>query len=451
MKFKFFTSWQTASTNQRIFIATVVVMLVSLGARLTTAARELIVAGYFGTSEEVDAFLIALLLPMFAVNVFAGSFSTSVMPTYIETRDNSGPAEAQKLFSSVMALGILFLIVTTFILMWLGPILLPLLGTGFTPETIALAQSLFYWLLPILILSGTGHLYATAINAGEKFAGVALVPAITPICASATLVIMMDRWNIHALAIGTVIGTTIELAVLAWMAKQQNILSLPKWSGMTSKLQSIMRQYGTMVAGAFLMSSTVLIDQAMAAMLDPGSLATLNYANKVVAMILGIGAMALGTVVLPHFSRMVAERDWTGIQHTFKTFTKLIIIVCTPITILLFIFSEDITHILFERGAFNAGDTSLVGEVQAFYVIQIPFYVLSILTVRLISSLKANHILMWGAFISLPLNILLNYYFMQWMGISGIALSTTCVYAISFLYLTFMLIRFLSAGTHHGR
>lgn len=428
-----------------------VLVVMTGGAKLTVAAKELVVAGYFGTGEVVDAFLIAFLLPMFAINVLVGSFSAAMMPTYIHTRDGAGVVAAQRLFSSVMTLGILFLITAAVVLAALAPVLLPLLGSGFSAQTMALTQSLFYWLLPVLVLTGIGHLYATAMNASERFATVALAPAITPICAVVVLVLLVDKWGIHALAGGTVLGAAIELTILAKAATRRDVPLLPRWSGMTDELRVVIGQYAPMVAGAFLMSGTVLVDQAMAAMLEPGSVATLNYANKVVALILGIGAMALGTAVLPHFSRMVADEDWAGVRHTFRTYARLIVLISVPITAVLFLFSESIIGMLFERGAFSTEDTNVVSQVQAFYVLQVPFYILGILTVRLISSLKANHILMWGAVISLPLNILLNYIFIQWMGVSGIALSTACVYVVSLLYLTIMLATKLRAGEHRDR
>ena len=77
---------------------------------LISAARELVVAGYFGTGEAVDAFLIAFLLPTFAISVLAGAFSAAMMPTYIHTRDFAGVVAARRLFSSAMILGIVLLI-----------------------------------------------------------------------------------------------------------------------------------------------------------------------------------------------------------------------------------------------------------------------------------------------------------------------------------------------------
>lgn len=106
-----------------------------------------------------------------------------------------------------------------------------------------------------------------------------------------------------------------------------------------------------------------------------------------------------------------------------------------PLTLGLLYFSEPLVRVLFERGAFTAADTHLVAKVQTLFLLHIPFYTLSILLVRLISSLQANHLLMWGAVISLVINIVLNYVLGLWLGVAGIALSTSVVYLVSFCYL----------------
>jgi putative peptidoglycan lipid II flippase len=90
---------------------------------------------------------------------------------------------------------------------------------------------------------------------------------------------------------------------------------------------------------------------------------------------------------------------------------------------------------MFERGAFGAEATLVVGGARALYLIQMPFYLMGIVLVRLVSALKANHLVMWGSALSVVVNIALNYAFMQWLGVSGIALSTTVVYVVSFCFL----------------
>ncbi|MEO1855892.1 MAG: lipid II flippase MurJ, partial [Rubritalea sp.] len=396
-QFSRWNTWQGLSTNRRIFSAMLVVGMMTGFAKLAMVARELVIASFFGTGSEVDALLIAFMLPMFAVSVLAGSFSSAVMPTYIQIKSSKGEEAAKQLFSSLLALAIPFLIIVTFVLALSAPLMLPIIGSGFSFETQALTLSLFYWLLPVFALSGINRLFATVINAGEQFAAVALMPGITPICAVISLLVFFDTWGIHALVLGTAVGAFVEVLVLAKVADQSGIPLLPRWDGMTDDLRKVVNQYSPMVAGAFLMSSTVVVDQAMAAMLEPGSVATLNYGSNMVLFPLSLASLALGTVVFPHFSRMVSLDDFDGIRNTLKIYSRLILLITVPGSLLLFYFSEQLVVLVFQRGAFTEKNTHIVAVVQSYYSLQMPFFLTSSLMVRLISSFKKNHFLMRGA------------------------------------------------------
>jgi putative peptidoglycan lipid II flippase len=180
-----------------------------------------------------------------------------------------------------------------------------------------------------------------------------------------------------------------------------------------------------MAAGLVLTSSSWAIGQAMATTLPAGSVASLNYGNKVVAMITEVGSMSLATAVLPHFSVMVARHDWTAIRRTIRVYVRLIILGMVPATLILILLSTTIVRLLFERGAFTEADTSLVARIQDLYLLQVPFVMLGMLFVRLASSLQRNQILLVGAVITLPLNVVLNITLMRLLGVAGIALSTS--------------------------
>jgi len=205
-----------------------------------------------------------------------------------------------------------------------------------------------------------------------------------------------------------------------------------------------------MAAGALLMSGTEVVDQSMAAMLGPGSVAALSYGNRVVSLIIGIGSLSLSTAIFPYFSRMVAANDWAGVRATVKTYARLIVLITVPITLALVYFSNPIVGLLFERGAFTAGDAHLVGRVQALYLLQTPFYFLGIMGVRLLSALKMNHILMGISAINLFTNIVANYVFMRYLDLPGISLSTSLVYFISAILIYLFLRSRLKTGGVHG-
>jgi putative peptidoglycan lipid II flippase len=260
-----------------------------------------------------------------------------------------------------------------------------------------------------------------------------------PLATIAMLLLTGRAWGIYALAVGALSGYVIEAGLLGWGLKGNGFCLIPHWHGSDHAFRKVMKQYIPVVGGALLMCGTMLVDQSMAAMLGPGSVATLNYGGKALTVILGIGSVSLSTAVFPHFSHMAAASDWTGIRHTLKTYTYLILLVTIPLTFALVYFSEPVVRLLFERGAFTSVDTLRVSQVQALFLLQLPFYFLGILIVRLISSLNMNHILMQGAIINLFLKIVFNYFFMQRLGVAGIALSTALMYVVSFMYCSLIL------------
>ena len=198
------------------------------------------------------------------------------------------------------------------------------------------------------------------------------------------------------------------------------------------------------------MGSTSLVGQSMAAMLGPGSVSVLAYGSKITALILGVGSIAISTAVLPHFSRMVARAEWDSVRHTLMTYARLIVVITLPVMFILIYFSEPLVRVLFQRGAFTEADTVLVAWVQGLFLLQIPVYVLGMLLVRLISALQANRILMWGAGINLLFNIVCNYFLMKWLGVGGLALSTSLMYLVSTGFLLIMALRLMNGTSKNA-
>ena len=406
---------------------------------LASTVKELVVARQFGTGDTIDALLIAFLLPSYAINVLAGSCSTALVPTLVQVRENEGQEKAQQLLSGVMIWNTAVLALVSILLALTASFTLPILGSGFGIAKLELTRSLFFVLLPILVISGFRMTWTAVLNAYDRFALAALSPGMTTLVTIALVLFMGRAWGIYTLAVGTLSGYAIEAGLLGWGLRRNGFCLTPRWHGWNHALRKVINQYIPVVAGALLMCGTMLVDQSMAAMLGAGSVATLNYGGKVVTLILGIGSVSLSTAVFPHLSRMVAVYDWAGIRHTLKTYTYLILVVTIPLTLILVGFSKPLVYLLFERGAFTSIDTWRVSQVQVLFFLQLPFYFLGILTVRLISSLNMNHILMQAAIINLFLKIVFNYFLMQRLGSAGIALSTTLVYAVSFIYCSAML------------
>ena len=97
------------------------------------------------------------------------------------------------------------------------------------------------------------------------------------------------------------------------------------------------------------------------------------------------------------------------------------------IALAMFISSEFLISLLFERNEFKPEDTQFVFPIQQMFVLQIPFYAVGIIFNRFLTSINKNNFLVISSIISLALNIALNTVLIDLMGVSGLALATSIV------------------------
>ncbi len=433
----------SGSVNSRIFGAAIVVAMGTTLVKILAIAKELVVAYQFGTAQELDAYLIALTIPSFLLNIIAGSFNSALIPTYIKVRDREGIKAAQKLFSGATIWSIGLLTIATFIMLASAPLYLPRLIAGFSADKLALTYQLLWAIAPMILLTGVGTIWGAVLNAGERFALVSLVQMITP---TITVIFLFSShsWGVFNLVAGMVGGQLIEMAIVGTVLTKQGFSLRLKWYGFNEHLREVASQYAPAIVGSFLMCSTGLVDRSMAAMLPSGSVAALDYGNRIVTLPIIIASTALSTAVMPYFSKMVASDDWHSIRNSLKHYLMLIFAGSVPLTGFIILFSEPIVRLMLQRGSFTAEDARVVAQIQSCFAIQVPFYIGCMLVVRLISAMRKNHILIVGSAFNLAINIGLNYLFMNWLGVAGIALSTSFVYVFSFLFLLVFVLRNLN-------
>jgi putative peptidoglycan lipid II flippase len=444
MKLPFFRKTGPDTTNRKIFRAAVIIGCLGLVAKLAATVKELIIARSFGRGDEIDAFLIAFLLPSFILNIGMSALGYALVPVFVETRQKGGIEAAQRLFSSMMLLGCVALAGIAAILGLLAPLYLPFLGHSFSAAKLELTRKLLYWLLPWIIFSGISTLSSSVLNATEKFALPALTPMLMPLVTIFLIIFGSHRWGTFTLAAGAVAGGAVEAMLLLHILARHGVRLSLRWHGFDARVRSVLAQYVPMLTGSVLMGSTLVVDQSMAAMLPSGSVAALAYGNRVINAVLSVAVLALSTATLPYFAQMVAAKDWAGCRHTLKRYSVLVVAATVPFTLLVIAFSRPIVKLLFQRGAFTAADTELVSSVQICYAVQIPFFVCSILFVRFITAVRRNDVLMYASGINLVLDVILNLVLMRVWHAAGIALSTSIMYGISFLMISLWTVRFLS-------
>jgi len=433
----------SGSTNRQVFRAATTIAILTSIAKLAAVAKELLVARRFGTGATIEAFLVAVLIPMLAVNIISSSLSIALIPTYINVREREGKDAAQRLLSGITVWALLLLGAMTVLILAGSRIYLPWIASGFNQRKLDLSLQLLVIVSPLIVLSGIANIWGAILNAGERFALVALVPIVTPTIT--VIVLFIQRNSIVALPVGMVLGAALEMILLGVALRLRGISLRPRWHGLTSDLRLVGKQFGPRVGASALRSGSVVVDRALAATAAPGSVAALNYGNRVVITLLSIIGAALGSAITPYYSKMIANNDWRGVRHTLRRYLLLLFLASIPIVLILTFLSVPVTQFIFERGSFRAKDTQLVAQIQAVYALQIPFYLANVLVSRLLSSFLASQVTFWAAVLNVTLNVVLDILFIKMMGVPGIALATSCASVATFVFLLYQTVKILRA------
>lgn len=439
---------QAASpANRRIAWSLVLITALMFVSRVIDTGRELVVANSFGLSDVVDAYVLAFMVPKFFITMVADSFAVAFLPSYVAAREHNGLRAARELLGKAtvrLSLALLLIIVT---LIAMKPIVLDLLAPSFSSETIALTATLYFLLLPVLLLTGCSRLWAMILNAAERYTLTSLAPAMVPLIGIIFLVAAAEQFGIQALAIGTVVGSLIELVILGsrvWSFESNSTSVAPT---VRLPLRRTSQGWWPLAVSAGLMASTIPVDQYMASSLGSGNVSALVFGTRLVMFIVGISSMALSATLFPRFSTLAVSGHWDELSRLLRTWTKVVAVVSVPATLALMILSPLIVRTLFERGDFSSHATSVVAGVQALYLIQLPFYIVSTLCVRVLNSLGCNRWLAGVATVNVVLNVVGNLALMPLLGVSGIALSTSIVYASSTIILFLIARKYLARRT----
>jgi len=444
------TAWRQAPVTKRIANTIFVVGAATLLLKVASAGRELTVAYHLGTSDAIDAFVIAFLAPSFVISAPIAAFVDAVTPTFIRVREREGEAAAARLAANALAAALVLLLASVLLLALLSGPIVGLLGSGFSAEKSALTLRLFHLLLPVVVLQGVCLLWGGLINCVRRFALVALVPLATPLLSVALLLAFEERLGVDALVAGAVGGAALELALLAAGARRLGLPCRPRWHGLDAPSRAVAGYYLPAVLGSLMASGATLVDQAMAAMLDPGSVARLSYGVKLIAFALSLSAAPLATAIFPHVAELLARGDRREVRRTCLGWAGLVFAIGVPTAGLIALLSAPIVRLVFERGAFTAADTAAVAPILACYALQIPFYLAGIIGARILGALCHYRALALISTSNFVLNIVLNLLLLRLLGLPGIALATSLVYVTSSVMIAFLVWPHLSERREGG-
>ena len=395
--------------------------------KLAGAAKEMTIAWRYGVSATVDAYVFVFNLVSWPVSVWFSILTVVLLPLAARLRCDT-PNDLSRFRAELLGFTLL-LGIGLGLLAWLGlPFLLREGWMGLSGPALEQALKMTGSLVLLVPLGTILSLFSAWLLAGGHYRNTLFeaIPSLTLLVA----LLLPPSWIPEPLLWGTVAGFALHAAALGASLRCRGELPAPRFAQRSPAWQFFWASIGIMALGQVLSSLTNLVDQFFAAGLNEGALSTLSYANRILSLILGLGATAISRATLPVFSKAIAQ-DGTQVTALALRWSKWMLIFGMAVLMVSWLFAPWAVRMLFERGAFTAHDSQAVTRVLRCTLIQVLFYFPGLVLVSALAAQRRYVLIALSGTINLLCKLPLAFVLVQQFGLYGLVLSTVLMCAMS--------------------
>jgi putative peptidoglycan lipid II flippase len=353
----------------------------TLASRLLGFVRDSMIAALLGTGAVADAFLVAFQLVNVVRRLLSeGALNAALVPAWLRLRDAEGAAAAARFAGRVLGTVSAALIAVTALIGLAMPFVVTVLAPGFAGrDALQFAVEDARLMLPYLAFAGPVTVMLALASAQSRFALTAFSPVLFNIALIAVmiaLIVSQRDASFAALALAATVGAAGLLQLLVLVLRRGDDTAAPLRVSFDAEMRGFLaRALPGMIASAA--PQLLIVAGAIVASASPSAVSWLYFANRLIELPLGIVGVAMGTVLIPELTRALQGGDNATIAHAESRALELAVGLALPATLGLIVLSTPIVRLLFEHGAFTAGDTRATAQALIWLALGLPAQVLA--------------------------------------------------------------------------
>jgi putative peptidoglycan lipid II flippase len=407
----------------RVFAGT---LPLNVGVQALSFAAWAAFAHVLGAGTETDAYLLGLSVPALAYGIMLTAIRVGVIPGLTEEvakSDAAGTRAANELFAAAVIASAAIGFAIAAIAVAAAPLVL-------RPDAdlIFRTRLTIVELSPLAVLGATTGVLSAILAVRKSFAPAVAVLAFDPLLRVGLLLSLGDRLGVQSLVIANLVGGAAAVAALWALVRHDGVpLSLIRPAS-TAFVRSVVGVSAPLLISASVLTVNPIIDRTMAGDLSAGAVTALDLGMRLVP-----GGLFVALVVAPLTATWAARKThggWPAVQESVQRALTTAAIVILPIVVIGFILRSQAVGFVYHGGAYSEHAASETTTVFGMSLLGLPAQVLSVIFSTLFIVQRETIVPMKIGFVNVVLNVGLNFALRPWLGVAGIALSTTLTYAI---------------------
>ncbi len=316
-----------------------------------------VLAAYYGASQASDALAAALVLPSVLAAIISGSLAYVLVPELVAKFEDDGQQRAG--WQLAFYVGIITVVISGAISISLLLAAEPVCGwlyDDMAPDDRAQTVRLLKILSVQVVLLSLISWAQSVFHSRHQF----VLPALGGVLGTALgLVLAMQQGHrdiavfAWAINLGGLVSVLIHLVPLATQWTQPKADQASLWR--------LALALAPLLLGAAFIRLDPLVDRVLASELDSGSIAHVNYAQRIMAALLAVGTSSLSVIAFPQLAQQLTASGKEGMASYFALAFRRLVLLVVPIAMGFSVFSVRIISDLLQRGEFTSEDSRVVG------------------------------------------------------------------------------------------
>jgi putative peptidoglycan lipid II flippase len=349
------------------------VVTASLGVA-TSLIVDAVVIGMFGMGWQTDAFFIAVTLPTISITIMVLQATRVAQALFIRKLESVGAEASWDDLSLIITNGTIVVGAVCLTAALLSHYIIRVQAVGSTPQEVALATWLSFWLFVFLPLYFPIVIMRVALQSFGIFAWPGAMKLFENIFKIASVLALGRVLGIKALILGTITGSLWQISSFYFILRRKGYRFRPEFGLKHPEMMQAYKLMAFPLAGQMCSMGVEALNNTLSSAFGSGNVSALRLAYRIVDSLTALLASSIIIATMPAVSASVAKGDMEGTKKTMQHALYLLVLVTLPVGVWLMLMNRPLIAFIYQRARFSAADTSLVAT---FLLLMTPYLFLS--------------------------------------------------------------------------
>ena len=416
-------------TESSILKNVLIIAPLSLIGRAGTFLIYIVLANWFGDTAEMDFIYYYWGIAVFLIELLSSASAYSVLVPLLAEARAKGETEAQRCVQSISSLYITIMPGLCCLLVGISWAVSQLFfpNAGLTPST---TISIVCGFLIFSVVSAVRWMLKAILDTYQAFQLPVIIQGIRAALVIGAIYLFKPSLIWFSIPLALILGEIFQVLILfprccAMLNLRARDLKF-SWQE-TLYTKPFLRQCLLMMGAAISDGLNPVVDRGMGSTLGASSVSKLDYALRLCAIPETLTGVTL-PILLSHWAKISSSEsdpeNTKQLQRSVWQGVITLLVLMVPFLIVFYLFRADIVAMLYGHGKLSETGQAHIASLLGIYLLGMLPRLISRLLIRAHLARQAHRTVFTATLIRLILNPFLNWFFMRYWGLEGIAWST---------------------------